>query len=443
MLTEVENSSKGGVVKSLINIIQVSLIIFTGIFLHACESESSSDSITGGGGGTISSAGLQNKQFNIPDGEMFHESLAGSEIQLSFGTFKGNIGSFTLTSSAGFAIGTVTLGSCIFDFTFPSFLEGPGFTGRIYVDPCTMSSDGTQIFLTNTAGDSSVTAALLDPGASFSLAGIYGVLTERTDFPAVVVNEGGERLAIITAIEPVTGDMSITGALWTTPSGEHVLTQFGNNGLPREIVFDNGIAVLFSNYTNATVDIAVIASDGTVEIARDIPIDPLVTAQTLLANMDLALLILKPSFKAFPTQKLPTLPQFLKIGSLGLSGSMCSLGIVSATVSGALPVAALAALGCTSTFFSAMNNALPDDHVWENMSDGFSIFSCVASGFSGDLSSCYTALAGELGEILDLMPTNSSAKAAAIQTLIRPFTVVIEEPLNGQSFNQGDPISFF
>ena len=66
--------------------------------------------------------------------------------------------------------------------------------------------------------------------------------------------------------------MKVTGATFILPNGSSAVVYAGNDGLPARAVFGNVVA-LFSDYTDSSVDITLVAADGTVTAARGVPVN--------------------------------------------------------------------------------------------------------------------------------------------------------------------------
>jgi hypothetical protein len=86
----------------------------------------------------------------------------GQAFTLQFGSFGGtNIGPVTLDSGGSDASGTVTLGSCTFQFgrsTFPAG-SGPQSGTQFTIDPCQFNNDDNTLQLTAPSGETVVSAA--------------------------------------------------------------------------------------------------------------------------------------------------------------------------------------------------------------------------------------------------------------------------------------------
>jgi hypothetical protein len=99
---------------------------------------------------------VNNEAFTFPSGAVFHPALAQSATTL---TFTNNAATFTLTSAAGMAAGTTTLGSCLLAVTTSTYPlgAGPQATDVLTLDPCDF--DNTDNTLTVSHGGLTATSA--------------------------------------------------------------------------------------------------------------------------------------------------------------------------------------------------------------------------------------------------------------------------------------------
>lgn len=94
---------------------------------------------------------LSGETFTFSDGAVFDAGLSGSEVQLTFGSFSGATGPFTLAADDTTARGTVTLGSCSLAITASDFPagQGPQVGATIVLEPCTLDTTTGDLVLTN------------------------------------------------------------------------------------------------------------------------------------------------------------------------------------------------------------------------------------------------------------------------------------------------------
>jgi hypothetical protein len=102
--------------------------------------------------------------------------------------------------------------------------------------------------------------------------GVAAAFTGNPDFGVIATHKNGESLVVMTDSENGEVD-EVTGAIWSSPEREAVVVHKGNNGLPINAVIGDFL-ILFSNYGADSVDIAIIGSDGSTTIARNVKFDP-------------------------------------------------------------------------------------------------------------------------------------------------------------------------
>jgi hypothetical protein len=101
--------------------------------------------------------------------------------------------------------------------------------------------------------------------------GIVAMSTGNPEFAAAAIHENGEILIAMTETDPAGSIIKVTGAVWISPKGESIVLYLREDGLPgRAIVMEH--AIIFSNYTDTTVDIAIVAPDGKVGVTREVSI---------------------------------------------------------------------------------------------------------------------------------------------------------------------------
>ena len=96
---------------------------------------------------------------------------------------------------------------------------------------------------------------------------IFASHTDDPKIPVIAVHENGDMLAVIS------GDgQTVTGAAYMTKDGDSLVVWAGADGLPRRAQGD-GVIVLFGNYTDSTVDVAIMGPAGSTEILRGVAVD--------------------------------------------------------------------------------------------------------------------------------------------------------------------------
>lgn len=399
-------------------------------------------------GRSVTAQDLQNQTFIIADGGVFHEGLSNQEVTLAFGAFSGSSGGFAIISQKGTAIGQVTFGSCKFVITQTTFVpsQGPQTGDQIVARPCNVS-DAATLLMTNVESGNSTEALLRISPDPTDLSGVAATLTGNPDFATVAVHENGEKLLAMTKVDTVGNVISVTGAVWTSSTGESIVVSLGENGLPKRAVFNNEVVALYSNYTAGTVDIAVILPDRTYQLFRDVSVDPLLIAKLLLESSDPFSPSPESSPNAFLRKPFEKVQDTVRMSSLGLSAGTCFMSIVAAAVTGgagAVVAGRTAVLACTSTLVSSLNNTFENTPL-DLTEAGFTIIGCSDLGLQDpvNLAECILALIARGFDIVNAASALTNAERPAQEALIRPVVVTIGSPRNGETFEEGSLVHFW
>ncbi|MBW8012898.1 MAG: hypothetical protein FVQ83_16900 [Chloroflexi bacterium] len=207
-----------------------------------------------------------------------------------------------------------------------------------------------------------------EPASDFTgtLDGLAVTFTEDDDFGFVAVHESGEQLIAMTESFS-NGVERVIGAIWISPEGETVVVYNGDDGLPERVFVGDNILV-FSNYTNNTVDVSVIYPNGEIEVTREIPVDADALDELQAynaggretASLDSAYI---PNL-AFDFRKA------LRITAFTLSVAGCA---------GAFILGGPLGLVCASAVVSGASLMLYENEALENTSVAFGAFSCGAA----------------------------------------------------------------
>jgi hypothetical protein len=168
----------------------------------------------------------------------------------------------------------------------------------------------------NTPSSNSQPIASPEIGTELSSSVLYGTLTGNETYPAIFLHESGESLIIID--EP--GTDRIRGVIFSSPNTPTAVIYVNEQGLPDTAIFGEYI-LLYSNYTDTTVDVTVISPDGTVAENPGLEYNT-----ELLGYMDVSKL---PSTSniAFNTVTEKDLFWYLKVGAIVLGVFACLTAI--------------------------------------------------------------------------------------------------------------------
>lgn len=95
--------------------------------------------------------------------------------------------------------------------------------------------------------------------------------TKNPDFALMALFEKGETLIAMTTTNATGEVVDVTGVIFIAPDGRSIAVYF-ENGLPVRAIAE-GHVVEFYNLTESTVDVVIVAPDGTVTTQADVPFD--------------------------------------------------------------------------------------------------------------------------------------------------------------------------
>lgn len=192
---------------------------------------------------------------------------------------------------------------------------------------------------------------------------IYAGFTDNKALPYALIHKSGERLVVTQDINSA----QVTGVVWTSVDGESIVIYADNDGRPQSAVI-GGEVVLYSNYTNDTVDITVIHADGTRETFQsqlDVQLLNKITAFAPSSNMLIA----------YSTSKLngPDVLFYMKFGLYLVGAGMC---ISAATTAIGVPMAA----ACSGFLLASVIRMADIYHLdvtpLKNISNGLTLVKC-------------------------------------------------------------------
>ncbi len=99
--------------------------------------------------------------------------------------------------------------------------------------------------------------------------GFSVVLTNNMDFAIILLDEGGQAMAPMTETDGSGNIEDITGTVMIGPDNDTFIVRYDSIGWPKHVVYGDFI-YFYANWTETTVDIAVMAADGTYEAVRGV-----------------------------------------------------------------------------------------------------------------------------------------------------------------------------
>jgi len=140
---------------------------------------------------------------------------------------------------------------------------------------CGVSSQGEvnqRVSATLTAEASSGPAVQQEAEEYMEEYGFIPISTGNPEFAVAAIAKNGEKFAVMTETDNAGNITDVNGAVWISPEDEVVVLYLDNSGLPEKIIMQEHI-VIYSNYTNSTVDIAIVSPNGSIEVSREVPIE--------------------------------------------------------------------------------------------------------------------------------------------------------------------------
>ena len=186
---------------------------------------------------------------------------------------------------------------------------------------------------------------VVPPGDEDSSEDIIFIQNTNPEDNVLVVagKDEGEALAVLGEKDAFGTPTKITGAIYTSEQGEALIIDAGDDGLPTYIIDSEGNKVVFTNYTNSTVEISIYNSDNElIEGPTTINVDPadLAELKQLYSTVD--------SKNKDATDVVVVV---LKWGGFGLNWAACALAAFSLVVP-AIVYACGSALLSTAAMFT-------------------------------------------------------------------------------------------
>ncbi len=216
-----------------------------------------------------------------------------------------------------------------------------------------------------------------DP-AEDAFKGISVIETSSSEFPILAAHENGDMIAVMSSQY----SSQIVGGVFIPKNGKPFTVWIGDNDLP-EMAFFNGNTILFENYTDNTVDIAVIDVNGNTEIHREINYNG--------GNLKIGATskILVPNQFDFA--------QVLSFAGLAISIAGCAYAIIQ-TAGLALP--------CGAALINVAITLLPSDNVaLETSSSAFGYFASIVGCASSDPFSCAGLVVNTAEDVVNVAET--------------------------------------
>lgn len=254
---------------------------------------------------------------------------------------------------------------------------------------------------------------------------IYAGFTDNQAMPFVMIDKSGESLVVTQDVN----SSSITGVVWTSEDGQSIVVYADSDGKPQSAVIGNEV-VLYSNYTNDTVDITIIHADGTREAFTS-------KLDTNFLNSLKSYVPPSDSLISYSPNSLQ--PQqfdkwfYMKTGLYMFGAATCAASVGAAiTVGLAVPIIGipLLAIGCSGTILGTAIRAGNILHMdvtdLENLNNGINGVKCL---YGEKLLACANLIVNE-AERTDKIASEILSKAdySGSQQATTPPILVVQSP---------------
>jgi hypothetical protein len=198
----------------------------------------------------------------------------------------------------------------------------------------------------------------IEQGALLFKGAIAAEVTGRPEMPFLAGSPDGSLLTTFASSDGA----HLSGASLRLPTGATVSVLFDEQGRPARAMIGSAVFV-FGNYSGSTVDVAAIAPDGSITIARGIPVPQRPAGATLpgtLAGTAVASRSPAPIVVALALPSVADLQSWLAAASWGVSAAGCVIGTMSLPASFGVTTV-LVATTCSNALAQLLAHALGQD----------------------------------------------------------------------------------
>jgi hypothetical protein len=193
---------------------------------------------------------------------------------------------------------------------------------------------------------------------------------------ALAGNDKGEVVAILGGKDSFGNPIEITGAVYASEQGDAFIIDAGDDGLPTYILDSTGNKVVFTNYTDSTVEISIYNSDNAlIEGPTTITVNPddLITLKQLYSSVN-----------SKNKDAVDVIAFALKWGGFALNLTACIVSFYSSLIP-------LIIKYCGSTILSIIVMFTPND-IDNLLLSYFGVLNCATIILPQDLLSCYGSI---------------------------------------------------
>lgn len=226
--------------------------------------------------------------------------------------------------------------------------------------------------------------------------GTVWVQTGQSNFEIIGIHENGSTMAVNTN----SNETSVLSVVYkSSPESSGLYVWVNSNGYPDK-AYVNGSIVLFENYTESAVDIAIIRENGSFEIIRDVGFnDP--DFKNLLSEEDI--------------KSTESLADVLRWAGHGLSVAACVIEIAGAISTGGL-LAPVAIIGCGAAITGIVLEFVAEDNTdIQASAAAIGAFAGAAGCISSGGLSCPAFLANAAGAVATAAESSNENLQSSIQ----------------------------
>jgi len=222
---------------------------------------------------------------------------------------------------------------------------------------------------------------------------------------AVAGKDEGEALAVLGEKDALGNPIKITGAVYISEQGEAFIIDAGDDGLPTYILDSAGNKIVFTNYTDSTVDISIFNSNNElIEGPTTITVSPsdLATLKQLYSSIDLK-----------NKDAAEVIAFVLRWGGFGVGWAVCVAAAISL-----VPPAIL--IACGSALLSTAAIFIPGDADSLILSQ-IGVIKCALVSTPWDIVACAGSIMSFIGTIIDIINQSEEILTAEEIELIREW----------------------
>lgn len=236
---------------------------------------------------------------------------------------------------------------------------------------------------------------VVPPGDEDSSEDIIFIQNTNPEDNVLVVagKDEGEALAVLGEKDAFGNPIKITGAVYISEQGEAFIIDAGDDGLPTYILDSTGNKVVFTNYTDSTVEISIYNSNNElIEGPTTITVNPsdLTTLKQLYSSVD-----------SKNKDAADVIAFVFKWGGFGLEWAACAIAAISLVVPAILYACGSAVLSTAAMFIIPGDT---DDLILSNIG----VIQCAFAFLPWEIVACAGSIMSFIGTIIDMISSSEN-----------------------------------